>query len=283
VKMSMAYYGFRNMTPANYFAAAAALGVTNVEVPMYDHHLSAWFGPHSIQDVRDLAEQCGVEMVSAVAGMELAGPVDEIGRALNDRHVDLFRSLALVLVDISAELGLSVLRITEPNLHPENQHLEEQFTTAYGEALRPIGEYGQSRGITIAVENYGISSKQVDSMLEVADHSNVGTLFDPCNYARMGENPLDAFRLLKDRIVYCHLKDTKDDEDRDHDSLYPGSRWRPSVAVGDGDIDWVPLLSELNASHQGYASIEYEDADTAILGSRRSLDFIAATLRPGSE
>lgn len=71
----------------------------------------------------------------------------------------------------------------------------------------------------------------------------------------MGEDPLEALRLLKGRIVYFSLKDTKTAEDRDPSQLFPGSRWRPSVAVGDGDIDWVPLLAELDASYDGFASL----------------------------
>jgi len=276
--MSTAWYGFREMTAANYFAAVAALGVAYVEVPLYDTNIGAWYGPIDATQVRQLAEDCGVEMVSGVAAMELAGPVDELGRELTDRQTEVNGALALVLIDIAHDLGLSVLRITEPNLAPVDQHREDQFAADYGKALRPIGAYGETRGVKIVVENYGVTSHQVDMMLQAADHPNVGTLFDPCNYARMGESPLDALRLLKDRVTYCHLKDTKRDEGREPDALYPGSRWRPSVAVGDGDIEWVPMLAELDDVHDGYASIEYEDAGTVIQGTRRSLDFVAATL-----
>jgi len=279
MKISTAFYGFREMSPENYFAAAAALGVDSVEIPLYANYLIDWYGRATPQDMKQLAERCGVEMVSGVAGHELAGPIDELGRPLTSRRLDVERSLALLHVDVAHDLGLGVLRIAEPNLGPENQHLADQYLSDYGEALRPIGDYAETLGIKIAVENYGLFPSQIDQMLQLADHPNVGTLFDPCNYARMGENPLDAMRLLGDRIVYCHLKDTRTDEDRDPDDLYPGSRWRPSVAVGAGDIEWIPLLAELDATHGGFASIEYESADDVILGTRRSLDFIADTLK----
>lgn len=278
MKMSTAFYGFREMSPANYFSAAAALGVDSVEVPLYVNYLIDWYGPRRPQDMKRLAEKCGVEMVSGVTAHELAGPIDELGRPLSERRLDVERSLALLHVDIAHELGLGVLRIAEPNLGPENQHLADQYLSDYGDALRPIGDYAESLGVKIAVENYGLFPSQIHQMLQIADHANVGTLFDPCNYARMGENPLDAMRLLSDRIVYCHLKDTKDDEDRDPDDLYQGSRWRPSVAVGDGDIEWDHLLGELHATYEGFASIEFESAEDVILGTRRSLDFVAATL-----
>lgn len=278
MNISTAWYGFRHMSPANYFSTAAALGVERVEVPLYQHTLDEWYGPVAPPAVRELAEQCGVTMVSGVAAMELAGPFDELGRTFSAQHVNAQRVLSLALIDIAHELGLEVLRITEPNLGPEHQHLAEQYLSEYGEALRTIGDFAETRGIKIAVENYGLLPEQIDLMLQIADHSNVGTLFDPCNYARMGENPLDAMRLLGDRIVYCHLKDTKHDESRQPDDLYPGSRWRPSVAVGDGDIEWTPLLQGLQASYQGDAGIECESADDVVLSTRRSLDFISNTL-----
>jgi len=279
MNISTAWHGFRHMSPANYFAAAAALGIEYVEVPLYHHTLGEWYGPVAPPAIRQLAEECGVEMVSGVAAMELAGPYDELGRPITDRQVDAQRTIALALIDTAHSLGLGVLRIAEPNLAPEHQHLAEQFLSDYAEALRPIGDYAATLGVSIPVENYGLLPSQIDVMFATADHPDVGTLFDPCNYARMGEDPLEALRLLKGRIVYCHLKDTRTAEDGEPSQLFPGSRWRSPVAVGDGDIDWVPLLAELDESYDGFTSLEYESADDVIFGTKRSLDAVAASLR----
>ncbi len=274
MKFSTAWHGFRNMTPSNYFSSASALGISNVEVPMYDFKLSEWFGPIGPEQVRQLAQECGVEMVAGVANLELAAPFDELGRPNSESAARMHQQVGLVLVDMAWDLGLSVVRVAEPNIGPENQHLAEEYISDFGEALRPIGDYAESRGIKIAVENYGFSYRQMDQLLEAAGHRNVGTLFDPCNYARMGEDPLAALKVVGDRMFYCHLKDTKHDEQRDPDSLFPGSRWRPSMAVGDGDIDWYPLLSELTETYDGYVSIEYEHADDVMFGTRRALNFV---------
>lgn len=266
------------MTPSNYFASASALGISNVEVPLYSFKLSEWFGPTAPKQVRQLAQECGVEMVAGVANLELAAPFDELGRPNSEAQARMHQQVGLVLVDIAWDLGLSVIRVAEPNIGPENQHLAEAYIFDFGEALRPIGEYAESRGIKVAVENYGFSYRQMDQLLQAAGHRNIGTLFDPCNYARMGEDPLAALKVVGDRISYCHLKDTKHDEKRDPDSLFPGSRWRPSMAVGDGDIDWLPLLSELIAKYDGYVSIEYEHADDVMFGTRRAMKFVLESL-----
>jgi len=279
MKMSTAWHGFRNHSPSNYFAAAAALGIEYVEVPMYSHGLSTWFGPVFTDDVRRLAETCGVRMVTGVAALELAAPFDELGRPITEDVAEYNRVHGLRLIDLAVDLGLDVVRVAEPDIKPEKQHFAEKYIDDFGLALRSIADHGEAKGIVVAVENYGLDSDQMVALLDAGDHDNLGTLFDPCNYARMGEDPLSALLKLKDRVVYCHLKDTRNDEERPRDELFPGSRWQPSVAVGDGDIDWAPLLDALSSIYSGYASIEYEDADDVILGTRRSLDFVAATLQ----
>ncbi|GMQ93414.1 MAG: hypothetical protein BMS9Abin12_0891 [Acidimicrobiia bacterium] len=272
--LSTAWFGFRNMTPANYFSTAAALGIRYVEVPLYSHQLDKWFGRVPVNHVVELASECGVEMVAGVANLYLAAPFDTQGRPLSIEAADTNSIIALRVIDIASDLGLSVIRIAEPAVDSDNQDAAEQYMIDYGTALGPIGDYAQERGIQIALENYGTTIDQMDLMLRVADHANVGTLFDPCNYARMGLDPLEAVRRFKGRISYCHLKDTSSEESRDPDQLFVGSRYRPSLAVGDGDIDWSSLLPELARDYRGFASIEYENDADVVLGTRRSIEFL---------
>jgi sugar phosphate isomerase/epimerase len=278
MKMSTAWFRFRGFSPANYFMAVAGLGIEYVEVTLYSDS-SKWFGPVLPDETRRLAQDCGVRMVSGVAALDLAGPFDELGRPLTDEAAGYSRVMGLRAIDQAEALGLDVVRITEPNIGPEHQHLAEKYVNDIGVALCPIADRALDKGIQVAVENYGLTSDQMVWLLDAADHENVGTLFDPCNYARMGEDPLEALLKIQDRVVYCHLKDTRSDEQGSPEAFFPGSRFRPSVAVGDGDIDWTPLLTKLTESYNGYASIEYENVDDLLLGTRRSLDYVAATLQ----
>lgn len=277
MKMSTAWFGFRGFSPANYFAAAAGLGVEYVEVTLYSD-ASKWFGYGLPEEKRRLAQECGVRMVAGVASVYLATPFDGQGLPLTEDEVGYNRVLGLRVIDQAEALGLDVVRITEPYIGPEHQHLAEQYVHDVGVALRPIADRARDKGIQVAVENYGLTSDQMVWLLDAADHENVGTLFDPCNYARMGEDPLEALLKIQDRVVYCHLKDTRADEQGTAEAFFAGSRFRPSVAVGDGDIDWAPLLGKLTESYSGYASIEYEIADDLLLATRRSLEHVAAAL-----
>jgi sugar phosphate isomerase/epimerase len=276
--MSTAWFRFRSFSPANYFMAAAGLGLKYVEVPLYGN-AERWWGPVLPQDMKDLAATCGVTMVAGVAAVDLVAPFDMLGRPLSEDVARFNRAFAMARIDKAAALGLEVVRIAEPNIGPEHQHLAERYVQDMAVALGPIADRAQSRGIQVVIENYGFSSDQMAALLDAADHENVGTLFDPCNYARMGEDPLEALRKIQDRVFYCHLKDTLLDEHGTPDQLFAGSRFRPSVAVGEGDIDWVPLLTALAQSYSGYASIEYEVVDDLLLGTRRSLDYVAAILQ----
>lgn len=275
LNLSTAYFGFRNMTSTNYFSTAAAMGIRYVEVPMYSYRLDKWFGRVTTADVVALASECGVEIVAGVANISLAPPFDTHGRPVSVDESVTNATIALRIIDIAQELGIKVLRIAEPRVGPENQQFAEQYMVDYGEALGPIGGYAADRGVTIALENYGVTIDQMDLLLDTADHPNVGTLFDPCNYARLGEDPLEGLRRLSDRIVYSHLKDTSSVETRSADELFEGSPYRPSLAVGDGDIDWDSLLPELSRAYQGYASIEYENDQDVVLGTQRSIAFLS--------
>jgi len=113
---------------------------------------------------------------------------------------------------------------------------------------------------------------QMRALLDAADHPGVQTLYDPCNYHRLGEDPVAALSQLEDSIGYCHLKDAFRDDSRDPDSLFEGSRWPPSEAVGDGEIDWETVLPALHSNYDGYAVIEYEMAEDVMVGTRRSVE-----------
>ena len=166
------------------------------------------------------------------------------------------------------------MRISEPNI-PENRlNHARAYMEEYGREMAILGDYAAEKDLRIVVENYGLSSEQVNWLLDAADHPMVGTLYDPCNYFRISEDPLRALKNLDKRVFYCHLKDTLKDDLRDPSLLFPGSRWAPSVSVGQGDIDWGPILIELSTFYTGYLCFEYEIAEDVMRGTRASKEHI---------
>lgn len=274
-----AWYGFRELTASNYFSIAATLGLTSVEIPMYWQVVEDnLFDLRRTDDLLRLADKAGVRMHAGVAAIELSTPFDIRGLPIGEDWVAFNKILAKRVIDVSAALELQVVRLVEPNVEPENLAVAETYLEAYGIALRDLGDYAEQRGLLVVAENYGTTAKQMRMLLDVADHTNVGTLFDPCNYARIGDDPVDALNLIGDKILYCHLKDTRDNDSRASDELFPGSRWQPSVAVGHGDIDWHTLLPALASIYSGVAVIECEMPDDVVAATTQSRDLLVAEL-----
>jgi len=285
MKLGAAWFGFRDQTYSNYFEMVRSLGLEYVEVPLYWQIVQESTADGSIKFSKDvfaqrrtLAEQAGVKMVSAVAALDLAGAYNMRGETIDESEVQFARAAAYRTIDIADELGLEVVRITEPNIPEKFVSGGKAYMEAYGEVLLPMAEYAQEKNIVIAVENYGLTSEQLNWLLDVGDHPNLGTLYDPCNYMRIKEDPLSALKNVSDRVVYCHLKDTLIDESRNPNLLFPGSRWAPSVAVGEGDIEWEPILAHLATFYDGYMCIEYEIADDVMRGTRFSAEYVQAIL-----
>lgn len=285
MKLATAWFGFREQTQSNYFEMAAALGLRYVEIPLYWHLIedrSVRMSSFSRAVLLEAARAAGVRAVSSVSSFDIAGGFDMRGAEIDESHVEFARAAARRAIDIGSELGLEVMRITEPNVPADRVADARPYMEAYGHAARELGAYAADRGIRIVIENYGVTSEQMSWLLDSADHPSVGTLFDPCNYFRIGEEPLEALDRLSGRIFYCQLKDAVRGDQRPGDLLFPGSRWPPSKAVGEGDIDWAPVLSRLSAEYDGYVAIEYEDPADVMRGVRRSLETLRTLAQSGA-
>ena len=283
MKFGAAWYGFREQTPSEYFEMAASVGLHYVEVPLLwqiiEGKLFDFRSNPRIDAVTEAASRAGVKVVSSVSHFDLAGRHNMLGEDIDDSTLRFGLAGARRAIDIGARLGLEVMRITEPGVRQDCLDEAEPTMAALGIVLADLGDYADQYGLRIAVENYALTSEQVMWALDSADHPAVGTLYDPCNYFRIGEDPLDALHRLGSKVIYCHLKDQLRSDPRDPDLLFPGSVWAPSVALGNGDIDWQPIFSELHRSYDGYLCFEYEMPADVFAGTRSSLEYALGVAR----
>jgi len=275
MKLATAAWGFQHMSLPDYFRAAASLGVRYVEAACGDEDHYYQNGPSLFRDAAwdvmfEEAEAAGVTVVTFVWN----GAFVDARQAVVDYSI----AKAKLLMDLLANTTVEVLRIWEGQIR-----LEQVDSHTYSRAARiltDLGGYAQDRGLVLAVENYGGLSGSPERMLQLLEDvavPNVGLLYDACNYFRAGVDPLSAYRATKDRVVYVHLKDALEREERAPGDLFPESWWPPSVAVGEGDIDWVPILKELE-TFDGYVSIEYEPFDDVVRGTQASLQYVRRAL-----
>jgi len=280
--LATGYWGFREQTPRNYFQIASELGVNYVEVPMYEQvktasHLSEtelwdYRNPQSRKELRESAEDAGVTMVAGTSNIPIS---PEVHLWNNDASHEFAMATARRAIDISADLGLELLRVAEPAVNAETEAEARDQMASVGHAMSDLGDYAAEHGLKVMVENHGISSQELMWALEAADHSAVGTNFDPHNYLRHGEDPLHAVRNLdSDRVFYCHLKDAIETEHRPSEDVVEDYRYPAPVAVGHGDIDWAPILEELSGEYDGYLTIEPDLTEDVVPSVRRSIDYL---------
>ncbi len=279
MKLGAACYGFREQTVSNYFEIVASLGLRYVEVPLYWQVIEDpkrqfnYRKTEGIQALLDCAEKANVKIATGVTNCVLALNATHKTGTVDKSNVAFGLAWAKRSIDICEQLDVKILRVMEPNVWPHELDFASDWMKECGRVLGELGEYAVDKGVVVAVENYGLTSAQVEEILVAANSQNVGTLYDPCNYYRIGEDPLEALRRLRERIVYCHLKDAKRNSGVDPNLLFEGSRWAPSFAVGEGEIDWQPIVSELTEFFCGYVCIEYEDHKDVVRGMKSSLDY----------
>ena len=80
--------------------------------------------------------------------------------------------------------------------------------------LKELAEAAFAQGLIVSLEDYDNASSPIataEGMKWFADHvPGVGITFDTGNFSYAGEDELEAFELLQDRIVHVHCKDRAD-------------------------------------------------------------------------
>ncbi|MCC6314434.1 MAG: sugar phosphate isomerase/epimerase [Thermomicrobiales bacterium] len=105
------------------------------------------------------------------------------------------------------------------------------------EQIRRLADAAAMRGMTVTTENYDYFTS--DDFLEIfrrVDRPNVGLHTDTGNWLLLGEDPLEATRKMAPYTHHAHVRDYVL-----RDGVYT------SVPIGQGALDWGPILAELAA------------------------------------
>jgi sugar phosphate isomerase/epimerase len=289
MRIATASYGFRQWSLENYLHGAAGAGVDFVEVGYTQHGTLQqlyWVGEQDralaasqlqgalvdadgVARARALAAEAGVRMVSSAAEYRLWG--------VSPAWLDWAKANIRLDIEIGAQLGLEVMRVAVVGYTATTRESAVFDAVAgMGRVLNELAKHAEEFGVTIVCENFRASS---DLMLAVASHftsPNVGLHFDSHNCRRVGEDPVQMVRKLKDFVRYCHFKDFRPEDAH----LTPTDTWWSSWGVGDGDINWRALLEELATFYDGIVAIEYEKSLHDVLrAERRGVELIRTLMR----
>ncbi len=110
-------------------------------------------------------------------------------------------------IEVAATLASTTMRVVVGGprlrgLEPVEMQLARCVTP-----LRMAAEHAAERGIRLLVENHAdLTAAELDRLLSTVD-SGVGVCLDTANAARVGDDPVEAARLLGARAGMVHLKD----------------------------------------------------------------------------
>jgi sugar phosphate isomerase/epimerase len=149
--------------------------------------------------------------------------------------------------------------------------------TFFKEAFTPVAAHAERAGVKLAFENWPNRGRNLmhspelwDAAFNAVPSPSLGLTFDPSHLVVLHIDWLWAMRAYRDRIVYCHAKDTELFlEQRNRYGIYgpfvesggpaSGIWWRYRLP-GFGVIDWrkfADVLTEIG--YAGPINIEHED------------------------
>ncbi len=220
----------------------------------------------SDEEIAALAEECkknGLE-VSAVCG-------DLGGHAFQEKDPDSQRVvLTKRIMDIAKALGSSVVTCHIGTVPEDPDH--ERFRTMK-EALAGVVRYGESIGVTLAVETGPETAATLKRFIDAVGSKGLGVNLDPANLKMvLDEDIVQAVKILGPHIVHTHAKDgihcRKCDPFVVYNAFAEGGFAQlvaetgelfAEVPLGEGQVPWDEYLAELKAvPFDGYLTIERE-------------------------
>lgn len=135
----------------------------------------------------------------------IGSPIGKIDIEQDDsvQHLDVLKRT----IDIARELKSENIRMFSFYLPMEKD--PTLFKNEVMDRLHQMAEAAKGSGVTLCHENekgiYGDNAARCNEIL--AEVPELAGVFDPANFVQCGQDTLEAWKLLQDRIKYLHIKD----------------------------------------------------------------------------
>jgi deoxyribonuclease-4 len=242
---------------------AAAHGLGALEIMATPPQLDArTFGSAQRDELLKVLEDTGTEIVSinpTFIDLNLASRNDTFRReSVNE---------VKACIDVAAGLGAKIVVVGPGRRHPLVLDPLDMSDRLAHPAIRECIDYAASKGIIYGFENitslYMVRSDEIAAFIDAVDNPYCKAVYDAAN-ARYAEDPVEAVRILGDRICHVHLSDSN--------GTVP-AHW----PIGNGDVDFAGIADALRGiEYDGWSFLEttaMDDPDAAITSS-------VAALRP---
>ena len=232
------------LAEAGYQAIDISLEVAPPFLPVPQPHLSPTADAGTRNQVRHAAEQAGVAIAALNAHTNLIHAEPETRQA----NVGFVAGA----VELAADLGAPYVVLASGR--KDFYGRESQYWEWLVGALRELVARASSLGVTLAFEAAGLPGvlvfnlSRMQQLLRCEGLEELGVLFDPSHYHIRGDDAVEAYRALNERVVHAHVKDARGDME---DFEFP--------PLGRGEVDFNGLLGAMaEAGYPGYLSVEYE-------------------------
>ncbi|MCE9620229.1 MAG: sugar phosphate isomerase/epimerase [Planctomycetes bacterium] len=207
----------------------------------------------------------GIEIESGMLAMigedySSIARIRETGGVRCDQHWSANRERAGLVADLARKHGIALVTFHAGFL-PEDTG--DPLRAVMLERLREIIDLFAKHGVQVAFESGQEKSATLERALEDLQRPETGVNFDPANMLLYGlEDPLPAFRRLRERVRQVHAKD----------AIASGQSevWGRETAVGAGQVPWK-LFMELVAALPREVAVVIERE-----GGERRVEEIAA-------
>ncbi len=240
-------------------AAIAKLGIRFVEFAgYYDRTPAQW---------RPLLQSNGLTAIGA-HGLYPDMSDDQVAKA-----IDMGGAIGVQwLVAAVPRLPGLTLPITEESFRAATHRITADDIRATAHRFNQIGERVKAAGMRFAYHSHGFDFRRYDGrygldlILDQTDPALVALELDIGNTIAAGADPTPY--LASKRLALAHVKDWKGPYMPSLDNV------PVSAPVGEGTIDWQPILAALTRARVPYAFIEQEGIDPA-----QGLDLLTRNLR----
>ncbi|HSL30353.1 MAG TPA: sugar phosphate isomerase/epimerase family protein [Anaerolineales bacterium] len=194
--------------------------------------------------LRRMAGDAGLAALAVTTYTSFVSPLP----AERGRNVDELRRYS----DLAAELGAPFVRAFLGEL-PAGTFLDGQIYENIAACLWAASDYAATVGVKIAVEPHDDFTRSVvvsPIFDQFPHHPHLCVIWDLGNTFAAGEEPVEGFDVLKDRLAYVQVKDGKK----------RGSRWQ-LCPLGAGDVPLAQAFALLlDHGYDGAISVEWEYA-----------------------
>lgn len=260
-------------------------GADGVEIVVQDNYksgLPCHCDRELLQKVKDCCRQNNME-VSALTPYN--SHFDDIDEHVRQSEIDAIKKV----VDYSAFLGAKYIRIYGGNREAGDNYRVGERREKLVNSLREMGDYAQSNGVTLVVENhfntFAVSAAESAALIREVDHPCVRILYDQANLTfTENEDYQAAIAKQQSFVAYMHVKDLEFIEGRHFTSSevsHPKEEDRNvrTRIVGEGVVPWYSILKLVKEhGYNGWLSLEYErrwhpaDIPDASIGMKKSVD-----------